>query len=170
MKLYEIAKQYQDALEYANDPEKFMQMVDTLDSIDENLKDKLESVGRIRQNKLAEAKALEEEAERLKERADKVKKEVGSLEKWVEYTLANANMKKIESHSFKFSFRKSTSLVVTDPEQIPEHFLKPQPPKVDVAGMKSHLKKYYEEKGLDIPEELPELGVKYETKENLQIK
>jgi isopentenyl diphosphate isomerase/L-lactate dehydrogenase-like FMN-dependent dehydrogenase len=171
MRLYEITDRYTQALELIHDPDKYDQLNDTLESLDEPMQEKLESIGKIRQNKLAEAEALKAEADRLMERAKKAKKEADSLANYVEFTMKKHNFKKLETPLFKFSFRKSTSLVVTNIENVPEHFLKPQPPKPDVAGMKKHIKQVFEEKGLEVPEDLTDtLGVAFETKENLQIK
>lgn len=170
MKLYQITQRYQNVTDLIQDAETFEQVKDTLDALDEDLKDKLDSIGRIRLNYLAEAQMLKEEADRLKERADRAKREAEKLEQYVEYVMNQSKMDKIDTPLFKFSFRKSTSLVVTDISQLPEHFLQPQPPKADVAGLKKHLKQVYEEKGLEVPEDLPELGVQFVHKRNLQIK
>ena len=170
MKLYEIANQYAEVLEMLDDTEKFDLINDTLDSINTGLEDKMTSIGKVRQNLLREAEALKAESDRLKERADRAKKQVEKLENYISYTMQTHNFRKLDTPLFKFSFRDSTSLVVTDIEQMPAHFLKPQPPKPDIAGLKKHLKQVYDEKGLQIPEELPELGVKFEKKTNLQIK
>lgn len=168
--LYQVADQYANVLELLNDPEKFELLNDTLESIDALMEEKLVSIGKLRQNILSDAEALEVESKRLKERADSLKKQSEKLENYVAFTMRKHNFKKMDTPLFKFSFRKSTSLVVTDLEQVPEHFLKPQPSKPDIAGMKKHLKQMFDERGLEIPEELPELGVKFETKESLQIK
>lgn len=168
--LYTITQQYADALDFIEDAETFEQIKETLDAIEANLNDKLDSIGRIRKNKIAQAKALKEEAKELTEKAKKIENEVANFEKWIDHTLRAANLKKVETGMFKYSYRTSTSLEIMDSSQIPEHFLKPQPSKVDVAGLKAHLKKSYEENGLKVPEEIPEIGVKFVTKQNLQIK
>lgn len=170
MNLYNISQQYAEALEYIEDADSFEGIKDTLGAIEANLNDKLDNIGRIRKNKLAQAKALKEEAKELAEKAKRLEKEVEYLENWIDHSLQAAKLKKVEAGIFKFSYRKSTSLEVVDTEQVPEQFLKPQPPKVDVAGMKKHLSQVYEDNGLEVPEEIPELGVKFITKQNLQIK
>lgn len=171
MKLYEIADQYTNALENVEDSDSFELMADTLDSINSLLDDKLDSIGKLRRNYLAEAEALKNEAKFLKEKADKAEKNAEKLEKYVAFTLKKNGFAKADTGLFKFSFRKSTSLVVSDIENFPAHFLKPQPPKPDIAGLKSFIKKTYDDKGVKVPEDLTEdLGVRFETKESLQIK
>lgn len=171
MKLYEIADQYQTALTYLIENEQLADNFDTLEAIEENLNDKLDNIGKLRQAKLAQVEAIKEEAKRLRDRATSVEKEVTKLENYIDYCLRKNDLKKVASTLFTFTYRSSTALVVTDSEQIPEHFLKPQPPKPDIAGMKKYIKEYFEEKGMPVPEDLTEtLGVRFETKENLQIK
>jgi isopentenyl diphosphate isomerase/L-lactate dehydrogenase-like FMN-dependent dehydrogenase len=171
MKLYEMADQYTQALEHMQDADSYEKFKDTLDSLDEPMQDKLDNIGLLRQNKLAEAEALKAEAKRLTDRAKAAEREADALATYVEFTMRRNNFKKLETPHFKFSFRKSTALIVSDIENVPEHFLKPQPPKPDVAGMKKYIKQIFDEKGLAVPEDLTEtLGVKYENRESLQIK
>jgi hypothetical protein len=170
MKLYQIAEQYREALEMLTDPDKFDQLKDTLEFLDENLKDKTEAVLKHRQNLLAEAAALKAEAKRLNERAAEVEKQAEGSAKLVDYIMKKNNFKKLDAGMFKVSYRKSTALVVKDVNAVPEHFLKPQPPKVDVAGMKKHIKQIYDDRGMEIPTDLSDLGVEYEHRESLQIK
>lgn len=170
MKLYEIASQYREALDMLSDPEKFDQLKDTLDFLDENLKDKAEAVLKHRQNLLAEAEALKNEAKRLAERAAAVEKQAEGSAKLIDYIMKKNNFKKLDAGMFKVSYRKSTALVVRDVNAVPEHFLKPQPPKVDVAGMKKHIKQIYDDRGMEIPTDLSDLGVEFEHRESIQIK
>jgi hypothetical protein len=169
MKLYEIAEQYRVALDMLSDPEKFDQLKDTLDFLDENLKDKADAVLKHRQNLLADAAALKAEEKRLKARREQIEREAEGSAKLIDYIMRKNSFKKLEAGSFKVSYRKSTSLEVIDVNEVPEHFLKPQPPKVDVAGMKKHIKQIYDDRGMEIPEDLSDLGVKFVQKENLQI-
>jgi regulator of replication initiation timing len=169
-KLYEIADRYALITELLDDPEKAEMVFDTLDSMEGELQDKLTSIGKLIRNFNADEEALKEESKRLKERADAAKKQAEKLENYVKFIMQKNGFKKLDTPLFKFSLKSSVSLVVTDLDQVPEHFLKPQPPKPDIAGLKKHLKQAYDEKGLEMPEELPELGVKFETKENLNIK
>lgn len=187
-KLYEVANDYSQALEYLMDPERFQDGLDTLESIEAGLHDKLDSMGKLRLSKLAEAKALEEESKRLKERADRAKKEAASIEGYIEITMRKNGMEKIKTPTFNFGFTVSNSLVVTDLEKLPDHFKKPQPPKPDIAGMKAHIKQKYDELGFKLVNklsppskdkynemlvtelELEDLGVQFEISEKLSIK
>lgn len=187
MKLYQVANDYTQALEYLTDPERFQDGLDTLESIEAGLHDKLDSMAKLRQSKLAEAKALKEEAVRLKERADHATKEAASIESYIEYTMRQNGMEKIKTPMFNFGFTVSNSLVLEDMEQLPEHFIKIEK-KADIAGLKTHLKQKYEELGYklvsklstkpkkDVQEmlvtdlDLADLGVKFEVKEKLNIK
>lgn len=170
-KLYEIASNYNQVLELLDDPERFDQLKDTLDAIDENMNDKLESVGKIRASYLAEAAMLKAEAKRLTEKAAAAEKQASNLTGYVEHVMKTNKFDKLKTPLYTFSFRKSTALVVTDEKEVPEQFLKPQPSTVDVAGLKKHLKQTYDDLGIDMPDDFTDtLGVKFEHKHNLQIK
>lgn len=187
MKLYEVANDYTQALEYLMDPERFQEGLDTLEAIEAGLHDKLDSMGKLRLSKLSEAKALEEESKRLKERADRVKKEAASIENYIEITMRKNGMEKIKTPTFDFGFTVSNSLVLQDLEEVPEHFIKIKR-EADIAGLKAHLKQKYEEMGYklvsklsakpkkDVQEmlvtdlDIEDLGVKFEVSEKLKIK
>lgn len=161
---------------------------DTLDSIDEPLQEKVETIGDIIRNHEANAAALKAEAARLNERAAAELKKAEGLVKYVEVAMTNAEFEKIEGLKHTFAFGISTSLECKDPKLLPRHYLKPQEPKPDIAGLKKDITRQYEENGIklvqkysakpkgkemlftDINENLESLGVQFNTKRKVSLK
>lgn len=170
MRLHEVSDQYAHVLEHIGDPKQFEALADTLESIDAIYEEKLEQVTKSRANDLAEVAALEEEIKRLKGRADAAMKRAENKEKYIKFSLLKNNQRNVKTATYSFSFKKSTSLKVVDLEKFPKNFLKPQPPKADIAGIKKYLKETFDEKNIPCPDDLPELGLRFEHNENLQIK
>lgn len=146
IKLHEMAQYYSDVIEGIETPEQTEEAFKVLDALDVSVKEKVESIGDIITNHLANEKTLKEEAKRLSERAAKHAKEAAKLNDYVKYVMEDNNFDKLESLKYTFSFTTSESLKCIDVNLLPEKFKKVSY-SADVAGMKAHLKKAYDDKG-----------------------
>jgi hypothetical protein len=122
-----------------------------------HIEDKLENIGWLIKESEHLQKARKEEAKRLNELAKSEDKKQDRL-KYLANFLLKGNKK--ETKSFKFSYRKSTSVDIVDEAKIPPEFIK-------VKEVFSFDKKAIMEKLKDF-EEVE--GAELEVKNNLQIK
>lgn len=157
MKLYEISSNIAKIERLLGDDSTQEGLTLELEGLQVELTEKAEGIVCLIKNLEAEADAFALEAKRLKEESTKRL----SRAEWLRNYLA-AWLPKTK-HTFgvhQVSFRKSEvcSQVNTD-IPVPERFLKPQEPKIDVAGIKETLKA-----GGEVP------GWAIETKDNLQIR
>ena len=187
--LYQYTDQYRaviDMLEEEQiDPEV---LFDTLDAINEDLSTKVETVGDMIREHEATKKALKEEAERLSERAKAEDRKIASLTKAVDTAMAKAGFDNLKGLKHTFQYSVSNSLICEDAKKLPRHFLKPQEPKPDIAGLKKHIAQSYEEQGYklvtkmpakpkgnemlytDLNEDLADMGVQFNIKRELKLK
>ena len=187
--LYSLSQEYRAVLNLLGEEEVSVEAIyDTLDAIDEPIKQKVETIGDMIRNLEAEAAALKEESDRLKERSAAKLKSADMLLKKVETVMTDAEFEKIEGLKHTFAFSVSNSLECKDPKQLPRHFLKPQEPKPDIAGLKKELVRQYEEKGIklvskysakpktqellftELNESLEALGVQFTIKRKVSLK
>lgn len=150
MKLYEMGRDYAAVLSVLEESDRFEDLVDTLDSIDENIKQKVENIGDMIVSFNAEASALKAEAKRLNERATKAEKEAASLLGYIDHVMNENKFDELKGLRHTFKFSESISLRCHDVSMVPRHFQKPQPPTADIAGMKADFKKRYEDKGIKL--------------------
>lgn len=187
--LYNYTQQYRAVADLLWEEEVETETVyDTLDAIDEPLKEKAETIGNMIREYQADAKALKEEAKRLKERAEAKEKKADSLLRYVETAMAGAGFDKLEGLKNTFSFSTNTSLKCVDVKKLPKHFQKPQEPKPDIAGFKADIVKRYDDKGIklvskysakpkgkemlftELNEDLTGLGIQFETNRKVSLK
>lgn len=99
-------------------------IADTLEALDEALDGKVESVLHFRQHLLNEAAALKAEEQRLAERRKLREAKAKRLTEYVDECLSIADVKKLETALFTVSYRKSTSVEITNTESLPIGFLR----------------------------------------------
>ena len=124
MKLYEIKDNYLSLLNMADDlPEEALN--DTLESIQEEFKDKSVNVVKIMQSLDANAKCLDDEIKRLQARQKTFKNRSDSLKNYLRQNMLATDTDKIETDLFTLSLRKgSVSTVVEDVEKLPDNVVK----------------------------------------------
>ncbi len=108
-----------------------------LDALELEYKDKLENLGRLIKHTEAHEQALADEIKRLQARKAQAERKA----EWLRgYVMQHLNGAKFESATVCYSLRRSEIVEVPDETLVPEQWLKPQPPKVDKAGIKERLK------------------------------
>lgn len=99
-------------------------IADTLESLDEALEGKVESVLHFRQHLLNEATALKAEEQRLAERRKLREAKADRLKDYVNECLNVAGVKKLETPLYTVSYRKSDIVEITDAKALPVGFLR----------------------------------------------
>lgn len=119
--------------------------------------EKLDNIGAIIKNKMADVKALKDEESALKARREVKEREIENLKNYVSGVL---NGEKFESARVVFGFRKSDKVIVDNEEMIPKEFMKQ---KIEYSPDKVNIKKA-------IMDGVQVAGCHIETENNLQIK
>lgn len=146
IKLHEMAQYYSAVIEGIEAPEQVEEAYEVLESMNVSIEEKVESIGDIITNHLANEKALKDEAKRLTERAAKHAKDAAKLQDYIKFVMEQNNFDKLDSLKYTFSFTTSESLKCTDVNLLPAKFKKISL-SADISAMKAHLKKAYDDKG-----------------------
>ena len=131
-----------------------------LSALREERAKKLDNVGAYIKNLEAETDAINAEIKRLQERAAVKKNRIERLKKYVSDSLLATGDMKFETGRVAYSFRKSTTVNITDADALPEKYVKI---KTETSPDKTAIKKAIQG-GAVIP------GAILEEKQNLQIK
>jgi hypothetical protein len=139
MTLFEMsntARQLYELLESGEIDEQTV--LDTMESI--GASEKLESYVFIQKQLEAEIAAFKAEIERMTERKRSLEANVERMKRaQIDYMKATGQ-RKATAGTFTLSLRESKSVKVLDEAAIPETYWKPQPAKLDKAGIKDALK------------------------------
>ena len=164
MNLYQLHEGYLnlvEVLENAGEDENLRELVtNSLNEIEDNIKDKADNVVRFIRNLESEANAIKEEEKRLAEMRKKREKQVENLKQYLFDFTKVADGQKIKGSIFTVSIKKNpASVVVDDLEAIPEEYKRV---KTVVEANKTLLKKVLKENEV--------AGAHLEQKESLNIK
>lgn len=141
MTLYEIDKNIEEAFDKAIDPDtgeiiseeayaEFCQLNMDRDT-------KIENVGLWIKDLNAEATAIKAEADNLTARRRAIENKVKGLQSYIDYALEG---EKFKTPRLSVSYRKSSSVVVSDIRELPERFLRYREPEADKNAIKEALK------------------------------
>ena len=135
MKLYEIANDLlvlQTMLENAEDEHDKNYAIDTLESIEFELEEKVDNIVKLIRNWESEVTAIEVEKKRLANRADNLSKNIDKLKEYMFKELKRLDRGKVQTELFTVAVKKNPKkVVVTDFLSIPVDYLKFQEPVVD---------------------------------------
>ena len=164
MNLYQLHEGYLylvEVLENAGEDENLRELVtNSLNEIEDNIKDKADNVVRFIRNLESEANAIKEEEKRLAEMRKKREKQVENLKQYLFDFTKVADGQKIKGRIFTVSIKKNpASVVIDDLEAIPEEYKRV---KTVVEANKTLLKKVLKENEV--------AGAHLEQKESLNIK
>ena len=164
MNLYQLHEGYLnlvEVLENAGEDENLRELVtNSLNEIEDNIKDKADNVVRFIRNLESEANAIKEEEKRLAEMRKKREKQVENLKQYLFDFTKVADGQKIKGSIFTVSIKKNpASVVIDDLEAIPEEYKRV---KTVVEANKTLLKK--------VLKEYEVAGAHLEQKESLNIK
>lgn len=138
-------------------------IADTLESIEGEFEDKADNIACLVKTYDAEAEAIKNEEKALKERRERKERQSESLKTYIASTMIQLGKAKIETARNVLSFRKSTSLQISDENWFMEKYpdlvkteIKKSIPKKDISDL---IKQGQEFVGAELVE-----------KQNLQIK
>jgi len=140
--LYELTGQYRELLELAESEELDKQLIaDTLEGLDGEFEIKADGYAKVIRELEGKADLLKNEIERLSKRKTAIENNIKAMKEALQNAMYITGKVKFKTNLFNFSIQKNPpKLVIDKPEEIPEEFLIPQPPKVDNAKLKEILK------------------------------
>lgn len=140
--LYELTGQYKQLLDMAETEELDKQLIaDTLEALEGEIETKADGYAKIIRELEGKAELLKSEIDRLSNRKTAIENNIKSMKEALQNAMYITGKVKFKTNLFNFSIQKNPQkLVIDKPEEIPEEFLIPQPPKVDNAKLKEILK------------------------------
>ena len=140
MKLYDLAQNYAQLLEMVEEMESDA-LVDTLESLQDAIEEKVENIAKLIRNLEADAKIIKEEEQRLAERRRAIEAKVDKLKTYLQEQLEIAGLQKVKRPTITVSIQANPpSVDVIDETAIPSDFLIPQPSKLDKKSILERLK------------------------------
>ena len=157
--LYELSEKYQRLWEMANDEEfdhsvgLSSEFVQVLESIEDQLSDKLEGCCRAYRSMCAMRDALDQEVKLLKLRSERLDRSAIELKDYMQHSLEQMQIQKTTAGIFRLSVCNNSqpSVTVLDLEQVPHKFDKPQERQVSLSAIRDAVLKHGEDvPGVDI--------------------
>ena len=140
MKLYELAQNYAQLMEMAEEMESDA-LVDTLEALQDAIEDKAENIAKFIKNLEADAKIIKEEEQRLAERRRAIETKVDKLKTYLQEQLEIAGLQKVKRPTITVAIQNNPpSVEIADEKLIPSEFMIPQPAKVDKRAILERLK------------------------------
>jgi DNA repair exonuclease SbcCD ATPase subunit len=140
MKLYELAQNYAQLMEMAEEMESDA-LVDTLEALQDAIEDKAENIAKLIKNLEADAKIIKEEEKRLAERRQSIEKKIERLKQYLQEQLEVAGLQKVKRSTITVAIQNNPpSVEIADEKLIPSEFMIPQPAKVDKKAILERLK------------------------------
>jgi hypothetical protein len=164
--LYVIAHEYQAAARTLADLDLDPQTVaDTLEGMSGALEVKAQSVAMMVRVMEADAAAVAQWAKDANARAKAIENRADALRDYLKRTLESCGITKVDGPGITIGFRKSSAVVIDDPDQLPAEFMvtPPAPPPAPPAPSKTLIGDAIKA-GREVP------GARIEHRTNLQIK
>ena len=140
MKLYDLAQNYAQLLEMADDMESDA-LVDTLEALQGEIEEKAENIAKLIKNLEADAKIIKEEEQRLAERRRAIEAKVDRLKAYLQEQLEVAGLQKVKRPTITVAIQNNPpSVEIADEKLIPSEFMIPQPAKIDKKAILERLK------------------------------
>ena len=157
MKLYELVESYNQIkdLELTQD-----EIQALLDNVGGTIEEKVENIVKLIKSIEGENEAIKAEQDRINKLKASNTSKIDSLKRYIDSSMQLLGKDKLNAGLFKISYRKSSSVVITDESLIPDDFMViiPESKKVDKVGLKKYMKEHDVE------------GAFIEENHNLQIK
>ena len=151
MRLYDLSQNYRQVLDMIEEGDE--RFLDTLESLDEAIEDKVENYGKVIKSVEAGIEGLKAEEKRLAERRKFMENSVKRMKENVEQSMISTGKKKIKGPLFTFSIQKNPpSVEVIEERHIPQGFWIPQEPKLNKKELLEELKLGHEVPGVALKE------------------
>lgn len=150
MKLYEINSEIMQLLESVDeDGEITAEQLTALTELNLAREEKHENIGLLIKNLTADSKALADEIQSLTQRKRTTDNKTKYLKRYLSDSLQGESL---ETARVKITFRRSTSVLVTDENIIPKQYLIEQEPKISRAEIAKALKAGHSVRGAELQE------------------
>lgn len=143
MTLYELNDQFLQLLELAEDPDVDPEVLDaTMDALQGDFEAKADGYATVIATMKGNEALLKDEIARLTARKKTMENNRERMMRALENSMQLRGIKKFKTNLFSFGLQNNPASVVLDmdPEDIPEEYLIPQPPKVDKTKIKDDIK------------------------------
>ena len=143
MTLYELNDQFLQLLELAEDPDVDPEVLDaTMDALQGDFEAKADGYATVIVTMKGNEALLKDEIARLTARKKTMENNRERMMRALENSMQLRGITKFKTNLFSFGLQKNPASVVLDmdPEDIPEEYLIPQPPKVDKTKIKDDIK------------------------------
>lgn len=146
MYLYQLTSNYMQVLDMIEDGNK--DFLDTLESIDESIENKVENYGKVIKSLEANVEGLKTEENRLADRRKFMESSIKRMKTNVEQSMIATNKLKIKGDLFTFAIQKNPPrLEVLDDSLIPRDYFTDQAPKLENKLVLDALKQGYDVPG-----------------------
>ncbi len=141
LSLYDLTGEYLEILEMLEDPEADEEKIQlALDGLAGSINSKFDGYMKIYKIMEKRKNALKEEEDRIKKRRNQAINSMERIKNAIKQAMLITEQDKIETDLFTASIAEGPgSVVIDDPEEIPEEFLIPQDPTVDKKKLKQFL-------------------------------
>ncbi|MFR4509207.1 siphovirus Gp157 family protein [Enterococcus avium] len=139
MKLYELTNNYRKVAEMEDLDSETLR--DTLDSISDEIENKVINIGFIIKEKKADIKAIQDAMKELAEKKQSIEKSIDSLQCYAYDSMKLTGVNKAKTPLLSIWIQNNPpSVNVTDESMIPKSFFIEQEPKLDKKQLKEELK------------------------------
>lgn len=141
-KLYDLTQQYQQIKDLIDEHETDSPaLIDTLESIDGAIEDKLENIAKLIRTLEAESEAFKKEELRFQTKRKVRENNTKRLKAYAQEALEATGKRKIEGGTFTLALQKNPpSVLISDDKLIPAHYLIEQEPTIDKKSILEDLK------------------------------
>ena len=149
MKLYELTTNYVSLMEMAEEMDATT-LQDTLESIEEEIHDKAENIGKLIKNINADVDALKSEEKRLADRRKSLENKVTHLKEYLQNQLEVAGLDKVKRPTLTVSIQNNPPSVKVIDEKLLSDYMIPVEPRLDKKAILTALKEGMEVSGAEL--------------------
>lgn len=150
MKLYELSQQYAQLVELVEELDE-VTFRDTLESIQEEIDDKVENTAKLMRSFQVDVDALKLEEKRLADRRRAIEKRIESIKDYLKNQMEVAGIDKVKRPTLTVSIANNPpSVEIEDESLIPFDYMVPQPARIDKKALLTALKEGQDISGASI--------------------
>lgn len=150
MKLYELSQQYAQLVELVEELDE-VTFRDTLESIQEEIDDKVENTAKLMRSFQVDVDALKLEEKRLADRRIAIEKRIESIKDYLKNQMEVAGIDKVKRPTLTVSIANNPpSVEIEDESLIPFDYMVPQPARIDKKALLTALKEGQDISGASI--------------------
>ncbi len=140
--LYKLSAEYNEVLEMMDNPDIDIQCIlDTLEGISGEIEIKADNYAKIIKESEGKVTMLDSEINRLAERKNAIKARVAGMKRSLTLAMKAVNKEKFKTDLFSFGIQKNPpSVIIDNPDRVPDKYLTLQEPTVDKKGILAAIK------------------------------